>query len=343
MISYVLYVQTWDSASDKDIDAIISEHDKFVKLGDYDSDKSVRNEIKTLHNLACDVRDRTIAKDAVQIEADVAAVASIWSFGVGMAAYAVLEAMVLISSKVISSKSAKLSAKMETIDMDIADAISPNVSAYVKMYKQNNNLIASKAAVGTDVESSRSNLMQFLGQVERKETLTAAAFRENASSARFLYNSDQINDVYDALDTLNFSAKTDDDVKECMNVLVGLKYPKGVLSMVQNTAIGIMVYKLKVATTTINAMAEQVGLPIEEVDATAFEVMDAVGGAAAMVAVAMSVVDIIFDILDIMTVVEQCKTMCDSIDGPIKQRYLDFFNGMKEASQAYNKAIAPKE
>lgn len=342
MISYLLYMQTWDNESDGNIDAIVSEHSYFVKLGDYDSDEAVNKEFKTVHDLACEVRDLTIAADATQIAADAAAVASIWSFGLGMAAFAALEAAEVIQKKVISSKSEKLNKKMATIDMDIAANVNSDVKTYVEKYKSNNNLIASKAAKGTDVQSCRSNLMQFLAQVEKQETLTADAFRKYAHSARVLYNSDQINDVYDALDKLNFSAKDEVDVKECMNVLVGLNYPESQLSMVRNFAIAIMYYKLNVANTTIKSAAKEAGIPVEEVDATAFEVMDAAGKFVAVVAVAMSVVDVVFEILDIVDVVKQCNTMCDKLDGKIKPSYLDYFNGMKEASQKYNKAIASK-
>jgi hypothetical protein len=40
-------------------------------------------------------------------------------------------------------------------------------------------------------------------------------------------------------------------------------------------------------------------------------------------------------------VVEQCNAMCDQLQGPIKQSYLDYFNGIKEASKQYKAAINP--
>ena len=61
------------------------------------------------------------------------------------------------------------------------------------------------------------------------------------------------------------------------------------------------------------------------------------------VAVIMSVVDVIFEVIDIVDVVEQCKAMCDKLEGPIKQSYKDFNDGMKKASIQYQAALAKKK
>lgn len=340
LITYLNYMSTWETESDENIDALISEQNFFVNLGDFDPNPAIDSEFSTLNDLACKVRDLTIAADATQIAADAAAVAAIWSFGLGMAAFAALEAAELIEQKVISSKSKELSNKLTTVDTDISSQLGDPVNNYIIKYKQNNNLIASKAPAGLDTRTCRSLLLQFLAQVQRNTTLDAVSFRTYAGSARILYNSPEINAVYDALDTLNLSQKTDDDVKKFMDVLAGLTYPKTELSLVRNFCIAIMFYKLKIANDTIRTQAEAAGLPLEEVEASAFKTMDAVGKFVAVVAVVMSVVDVVFNILDIIDVVEQCNSMCDQLNGTIKDSYKSYFNGIKTAAQQYKAAIA---
>ncbi|EWZ52410.1 hypothetical protein FOCG_16087 [Fusarium oxysporum f. sp. radicis-lycopersici 26381] len=47
----------------------------------------------------------------------------------------------------------------------------------------------------------------------------------------------------------------------------------------------------------------------------------------------MSVVDTVLEIIDIVDVVEETKEMVDQLNGPIKQSYKDYFNGIRAASQ----------
>jgi hypothetical protein len=340
LITYLNYIATWDGESDGNIDPIISEHNQFVNIGDFDSDGPVNNEFSTLSGLAMEVRNLTISADAIQIAADAAAIASIWSFGLGMAAFAALEATVIIERRVISSKSSALNTKLTTADTDISAAIGDQVKNYVTIYKSNNNLIASKSPVGLDTRTCRSMLLQFMAQVERNTTLTSANFRKYAESARLVFNSQEIQAVYDALDTLNLSNRTDADVQKFMNSLAGFTFGgKEAIGLVTNFCVAIMFYKLRIANATIRNAAREAEIPIEEVDATVFETLDAVGKIVAVVTVIMSVVDMVFEILDIVDVVEQCNKMCDELNGSIKQSYLDYFNGIKTASAAYKAAI----
>jgi hypothetical protein len=340
LITYLNYISTWETESDENIDPLISEHNQFVNLGDFNSDSAVDSEFNTINGLACEVRDLTIAADATQIAADVAAVASIWSFGLGMAAFAALEAAEIIQQKVISSKSTDLNNKLTSADTDIAAQIGDSVKSYITIYKSNNNLIASKAPKGLDTRTCRSNLLQFIAEVQRTTTLDAANFRKYAGSARILYNSDEINKVYDALDTLNLSGRTDADVAKFMNVLAGLNYPKMQLSLVRNFCILIMFNRLGVAQATIKAQAEAAGIPLEEVEASAFGTMSAAAKFVAVVAVVMSVIDVIFQILDIVDVVKQCDRMCDELNTTVRGSYKSYFNGIKTAAAQYKAAIA---
>ncbi|KAH6975689.1 hypothetical protein EDB80DRAFT_829749 [Ilyonectria destructans] len=341
MITYLNYMSTWDSESDENIDKLITEQSLFVGLGDFESDSAVDSEFNTLTDLATTVRDETIAEDATQIAADAAAVSSIWSFGLGMAAFAALEVAVTVEKGVISSKSKDLNDKLQTADTDISAQINPHVNLYVVQYKANNDLIASKAPAGLDTRTCRSLLMQFLAQVQQLNgKLDAASFRKYAESARILYNSSEINNVYDALDKLNLSAKTNADIQQFLGFIKGLDYPKAPLAFIQGLSIAIMSIKLGIANRTIKENAEAAGLDVAEVESSSFGMLDATGKFIAVVAVVMSVVDTVFQILNIVDVVDQTKEMCNQLNGTIKDSYKNYFNGIKIASQQYNAAIA---
>jgi hypothetical protein len=341
LIAYLAYMQTWESESDGNIDPIISEHNQFINLGDFDADTAVDSEFDTINSLACEVRDLTIAADSTQIAADAAAVAALWSFGLGMAAFAALEAAELIEQKVISSKSTDLNNKLTTADTDIAAQISDTVKNYIAIYKSNNNFIASQAISGMNTRTCRSILLQFMAEVQRRTTLTADSFRQYAQSARIVYNSNEINAVYDALDTLNFSQKTDADVAQFMNVLKGLAFPgEQEIALVRGFCVAIMFNRMGIAKDTIAEQAKEAGIPIEEVDATVFGTMSAVGKAVTVIAIIMSVVDVVFQVLDIVDVVEQCKKMCDTLNGTVRTSYKSYFDGIKTASAEYKAAIS---
>jgi hypothetical protein len=91
LITYLNYMSTWDTESDNNISKLIDEHNLFVNLGNFDSDAAVDKEFGIITDLATTLRNETISANAIQIAADAAAVASIWSFGLGMAAFAALE------------------------------------------------------------------------------------------------------------------------------------------------------------------------------------------------------------------------------------------------------------
>ncbi|KAK1660049.1 hypothetical protein BDP55DRAFT_677622 [Colletotrichum godetiae] len=213
----------WTGGSNADIQSLINEHDFFVSLGDFDPDTAIDKEFNMLVGLATEVRDQTIAADAVQISADAAAVASIWSFGLGMVAFAAFEAAAVIMKVDISRKSTNLNKKMTTVDDDIATLVGPTVSRYITAYKANNKIVAAQQATGMTGQTCRSILLQFMAQIEMSGgKLDVATFKQYANSARKLFDSKEITDVYDALDNLNMSSKSDDDLKKYLDSIKGL-------------------------------------------------------------------------------------------------------------------------
>ncbi|KAF3918647.1 hypothetical protein AA313_de0204767 [Arthrobotrys entomopaga] len=340
LITYLNYISTWDTESDENINKVINEHNIFVGLGDFSPDSAIDKEFNTLDNLATTLRNETIAADATQIAADAAAIASIWSFGLGMAAFVALEASVAIQKNSISRKSTELNQKLTTVDTDISSQIGDDVHRYIIQYKDNNNLIATKAPVGLDTKACRSILMQFMGSVERRNhKLDASLFKKYAESARVLYNSSEINKVYDALDELNLTEKTDADIKKLMNVIDGANFGGLPLQIIRGLAITTMYYKLNIANKKIQVNAKEAGWEVAEVESSAFGMLDCVGKFIAVVAVIASVIDVVLDIIDIANVVEQTREMQKKLNGPIKESYKSYFKGIRDASVKYKEAM----
>ena len=233
---------------------------------------------------------------------------------------------------------------MASADADIANKIGTTVSKYVSQYTSNNHLIADRFPQGLDQRTCRSYLMSFMAGVEKHVTLDVAHFRQYAMSCHRLYNSEEINDVYDALDDLNFSAEDDVDIQAAINTLHGFKFEgEDAVVFVSYLSIAIMCNNLGIEHTRIRRAAQAKGIPVEEVNDSAFGSMDACGKVTVAVGVVTSVVDVIFEVLDIVDVVEQSKAMCDKLDGPIKQCHKDNYDGMKKASIEYQAALAKKK
>jgi hypothetical protein len=341
LITYLNYISTWEDAVDADVQSIIDEQNLFINVGDFDSDSVVEKQIGEAYSLACTVRDLTIAADSIQMATDVAAVASIWSFGIGMAAFVVLEATEMIDKAVISSKSKDLTNKLMNLDTDISVDINDQVKNYVTKFKANNKLIISKAPKGLDTQHCRADLMQFMAQIHHKETLTPASFKKWAGSARLLYESKEIEKVYDALDELNLSGKTNTDLKKFMNSLKGLNFQeKWIVNFVQGISIMIVARSFTGANQRLRLEAEEAGLPLEEVSVARFEQIDALGKVAGAIMIIAGVVDIVLDVYDIVEVVKQCKALCDELNTTVKSGYKSYYNGIKEASKQYRAAIA---
>ncbi|RSL54929.1 hypothetical protein CEP54_009657 [Fusarium duplospermum] len=344
LFTFLNYMSGWTGGTDENIQSLIDEHNLFVSLGDFNSDAAIETEFNTLVDLATTVRDKTIAADALQISADAAAVASIWSFGLGMVAFATLETSATILRATISTQSKALNDKLTTVDTDIAKLIDPNVFRYIAAYKANNNIVAAKQAKGMDGQTCRSILLQFMAQIEMASgKLDVPTFKQYANSARMLFDSKEIKAVYDALDTLNMSPKSDDDLKNCIDSIKGFTFGGSTaLTIVRYGSIAIMANRMKVATRRLaqhNEIAEFVGA---ETKTSVFKMMDCWGKFFAGIAVIASVADAVLQILDIVEVVEQTKKMVDELDGKIKTSYKDFFNGIKEAAKHYNEAITKK-
>ncbi|KAF6818827.1 hypothetical protein CMUS01_11839, partial [Colletotrichum musicola] len=112
---------------------------------------AIDTEFNKLVDLATKVRDETLVADALDLVADAAAEASVWSFGMSMGVFLAAEGIALPLRQVISDQSTELNNKLGTADADIAALINnPNVLKYVTAFKANNSIVTAQETRGMD-------------------------------------------------------------------------------------------------------------------------------------------------------------------------------------------------
>jgi len=167
-----------------------------------------------------------------------------------------------------------------------------------------------------------------------------------ANSCRVvLKDEDSINKVYDALDTINLSGQnaSDAEIGEVLDQLQNFAQLPETFTILKCVCVGYMVVSLLLVSKRINKIAKSKGMKVEELETTAIKEMETLEKVSVVIGCMVSVVDTIFQIYDIVKVVEQSKKMVDKINGPIKQNYLDFFNGIRDSARAYVAAINEKD
>lgn len=343
--AYNVFMANWDQASDDDINAMIEELKYFKQCSTFEFTDAANTEFDTLVNLAKEVRDLQITADSLQIAADAAAAAAFWSFGFSMAAFAVAEAGKISADKYCAEDSKELNEKLATIDDDIATKIGKEtpIYNYIKKFKANNSDVIPKYIPYTMAKGeARSILLQFFCLMELKKVdLNPQNFRMYAHSSRVLWNSNIKDKIMDALDKLNLSPQTESDIKDCFNALKDLEkdFEPQTISVFRGVSIGMMYYKLGIANKEIANAAKAAGFEVEEVESSAFGMMDVYGKVAAVAGIALSIVDVIFSVWDIVNAVEQCNTMVDTLEKKIKPQYISYFQGIKDSAAGYVKAV----
>jgi len=286
----------------------------------------------------------TIEADVTQIAADGAAEVALSSFGLGLAVFLPLEVEAVVQQGRVSTKAEELNNKLASADDDIAKKIGTQVSKYVTQFKANNKMIFLKAAKGLDTRTCRANLMHLMAGVEQNATLDVAHFRQYAGSCRLLFDSEEINKVYDALDKLNLSdAKDDAAVQRFMESLALIHFDHKAVEVVQSVCVSILITRIGLGMPQIARIAQAVGNRWEILRVDALDILVSVSSYAKLVGSIFDVVDMVFEIYSMVDVVQQCKTLCDKLDGPIKQSYKDYFGGIKEASIQCKASIAKKK
>jgi hypothetical protein len=87
--------------------------------------------------------------------------------------------------------------------------------------------------------------------------LDIPTFKQYANSARMLFNSEEIQAVYNALDKLNMSPGSEDDLNNCINAIKGFTFGGSTaLTIVRFASIGIMANRINVATKKLSQYNE---------------------------------------------------------------------------------------
>lgn len=348
--TYNNYMNNWDQSNipDDHIQSIIDEHHAFTAIGKIEPDAAIDSEFSTLIDLATAVRNLTVAEDAFSIAADAGAILSMWTFGIGVAVFMADEVAATIDHAQVSKESAKLTAKMSTIDVDIGKKIGGTVSTYITKYFANNKLIkdmAKNSAAGMDTTQCRSILFQFMSNVEKKKkvAITVKTFKQGCRSSKLFFDSPEITKVYSILDNYVWS---DQSVGVTGKALRDIKNLNWSGQEMRSTAIGafVMVSKMcmKVSTKILQeaAAGEEGDLDADiaaEVDDASCDLWDVAGRVAGDFAILLSVVNICMLCWNIADVVEQTAKMEDNLKNNIKPKYLKYYKGLSVASVKYAK------
>ncbi len=336
LIAYCSYISTWEDESDDNINKIIAEHRALRAVPDKDPSVAVTNVIGDLESCASTLVTEIIAGNAAQITADAAALAAFWSFGTSLVILAVAEASVVADHLLVADKSKELNQKLEHADVKIAGQIDTKVKDYITRWKNNNKLIASKATTGLDTRHCRAILFQFMLHVECKEVLTAASFKKFAGVVRRFYHSNEIQAVYDALDDLHLSDKSNNAVKA---------YWKAFKAAIPSTSLSydfardLSITVLNVATRggrrAIEQIAEEEGIAIDAVAEGIWDIMSGLGKFVIVLAVGWAIIDVFVNVVQIVHILDRYEALKDKLETDFKEHYIQFYKGVVETAKAY--------
>ena len=97
LITYLNFIAGLENATDAQLQDIIDERAQFILLGKSDmmtnTDNSIDSVFDKIDTLAKQLKEEEIAEESVELAEDAAAVSTIWSFGLSMAAFAALVTM----------------------------------------------------------------------------------------------------------------------------------------------------------------------------------------------------------------------------------------------------------
>lgn len=348
--SYVDYMGNWMYASEEDINSILAEHALFVNVGKFSAEAAIESVFNALENEAREVRDATVKADQIQIAADGAAIAAVWSFGLGFAAFVILEAGEWAQRKVVSSKQTKLNKMLKTADDDIAKQVSSDLEGYIKQYKSNNSMIKRQAVPGFNTRRCRAILLQFIAAVElskihktgKKGSLTVEEFRDAAAIADEFRNCKEVEAVYHLLDELHLKGVNDvGHWKEFHERIKGLGM-KEERTRIISTVITFGDAMAKLSVNVRREVAHTWGQYIYGEEAA--ETLSRYGASAVEkmiigIDVLFSCYDAYMEVLDVNEVIEQCAAMIDFLENKSKASYVKHFAGICDASTRYNEEV----
>lgn len=279
-----------------------------------------------------------------------------------MAPFVIAEVVAAALTAAAASEQGALTKKMKSADVDIADKIGKdsNVAKWIKKYKANNGMIVSYCGKYLPTKEARKILFNFIANIEVSgEELTVESFRQHAKLCKLLWDSDTKDKVSDALDNLALSNRTPQDIADCLAALQNYNLAYFTTEILRNIFL----------TTAIKYMAQTWVIPSAEVrEALDFlkgiegftEDIERVGllvqaneggrlvrtGSAKFfvgVDVIISVVDLFFEVFEIIEAVEQAEAIKTSLNYNMRPAYLKYFGHIKDGAREYNKTVVHRQ
>ena len=341
LISYLNYIAGLENATDKQLQDVIDERAQFIMLGKSDMmtkiDTSIDSVFDKIDDLAKQLEVGEIADESIQLAEDAAAVAALWSFGLGMAAFATLAATDMALKAEIKSKEEDLNKHLASADKDIADGVGGPCAKYTALVKINNNFIKASSPKGLTPQTARSYLYNFMDYLSRNGGMALTNFRKYIEVARLTKDDANISKIYDILDKFTLSGDHGEDkIKEALKKMKDTGISTEKLQMARGCTIAIWIYKMNVSAKKISKAAAdpEAEVPPEEAEVSVLKNMDTMGKAMATFTIVISLVDAALNIYNIVKTVERYNESVKTYAQARKQ-YKAFYKGLHDASVKY--------
>uniref|UniRef100_A0A7S0AVA6 Uncharacterized protein n=1 Tax=Minutocellus polymorphus TaxID=265543 RepID=A0A7S0AVA6_9STRA len=344
MITYLNYIASLENATDDEINDIINERAKFIQMGeDSAGSENCFNAIATvfnnIHSLNKKLEEETISDESVKLAEDAAAVGALFSFGLGMAAFAALAATDVALGAAIKAAEKDLYNALESADDDIANKMSGCCAKYVQLYKSNNAYIKAASPKGMTPQTARSYLYNFMDYISSHGGVGLANFRKYVEVARITKNDPNIEKIYDILDEFTLSGDHGSEaIKKALDNMTNVPLDPAYLSMVRVFSCAIWAQRMKVSSDAIKKAAEESFWPEEEVGV--LENMDAIGKFAATITIVVSIADAVLQVYNIVNTVERYNAQ-EKLFSDSESKYKTYYTNLYKAAKAYAEPKTP--
>ena len=278
-----------------------------------------------------------------------------------MAPFVIAEVVAAALTAAAASEQGALTKKMKSADVDIADKIGKdsNVAKWIKKYKANNGMIVSYCGKYLPTKEARKILFNFIANIEVSgEELTVESFRQHAKLCKLLWDSDTKDKVSDALDNLALSNRTPQDIADCLAALQNYNLAYFTTEILRNifltTAIKYMAQTWVIADAEvreainflkgIEGFTGETAIVLIKQENTGGKLVRT-GSAKFFVGVdvIISVVDLFFEVFEIIEAVEQAEAIKTSLNYNMRPAYLKYFGHIKDGAREYNKTVVHRQ
>jgi len=339
-----------DANTDNDILAMIEEHTLFKKCADFEFEEAVNQVFNNLDFMAEQVEEEQIAAAGASIAADACALAAVFSFGMSMGPFLVLEGSALAFTAIAASEQARLTTAMQSADADIADKIGSDsdVATWIKLYKVNNKLNSNLTRLFDDKphKEARKIIFECMAGIEaRGEELTLDSFRYHAEWCKLLWKNPHKDIVTNAYNKLESSSRSSQDVEDCLKALQNYGFTF-LERATQPTFFSMTIYFLtkdfNVTEDAIRICVDKGMLPESVLYDSILEAGKLVGRGSTRVLAGISgifsVLDMFFEVYEIVEAVKQANKIKASISH-MRKGYHDYFKNIKDGALEYNNTV----